>query len=434
MALVVFGGPAGSLKAVTLEERAAELVELLVEGHFQAVTERFDQRMQQVLPAPKLQATWNQFIGRVGPYKGQVARRSEHLPDHTGIFITCEFATTHFDIKVVYDRGLRVVGLFFFPATTSQTYQVPPYADIAAFREEDVRVGQGKWALPGTLTLPVAGEGLPAVVLVHGSGPHGRDGTIGPNRPLRDLASGLASQGIAVLRYDKRTAVHAEVIAQISEGITVQEETVEDALLAVEAVRRAERVDRQRVFIVGHSLGAMLAPRIGRHDQQIAGFVVMAGAARPMEDLVLEQMRYVFELDGKLDHAERSRLEKMQIQVEQVKKLRPGQHVPKNQLPLLLPANYWLDLAGYDAPRLARSLQRPILVLQGGRDYQVTREDFKLWQEALEGASFAQLKLYPALNHLFFTGTGKSWPEEYMKPGYVAAQVVDDIAAWIKQK
>ena len=421
-----------SLPAATSEERAAELVELLGKGHYYAVTERFDQRLKQALPAPKLQAMWTQFIDRVGPYKGQVSQRSEYLPEHTGVFITCEFATTHFDIKVVYDRGMRVAGLFFFPATVSQSYQLAPYADLEMFREEETRVGQGEWVLPGTLAIPVVGKQLPAVVLVHGSGPHGRDGTIGPNRPLRDLATGLASQGIVVLRYDKRTAVYAEELARIRKDITVQEETVDDALLAVKAVRRVERVDPQRVFIVGHSLGGMLAPRIGRSDSQIAGFVVMAGAARPLEDMVLEQMQYVFELDGKLDEKEKENLANLVIQVQQVKALRPGQRVAKSQLPLRLPASYWLGLAGYNPPRQARSLGRPIFVLQGGRDYQVTRQDYALWQTALAGASYAKLKLYPELNHLFFSGSGQSWPEEYMKPGYVAAEVVDDIANWIK--
>ena len=421
-----------SLPAATSEERAAELVELLGKGHYYAVTERFDQRLKQALPAPKLQAMWTQFIDRVGPYKGQVSQRSEYLPEHTGVFITCEFATTHFDIKVVYDRGMRVAGLFFFPATVSQSYQLAPYADLEMFREEETRVGQGEWVLPGTLAIPVVGKQLPAVVLVHGSGPHGRDGTIGPNRPLRDLATGLASRGIVVLRYDKRTAVYVEELARIRKDITVQEESVDDALLAVKAVRRVERVDPQRVFIVGHSLGGMLAPRIGRSDSQIAGFVVMAGAARPLEDMVLEQMQYVFELDGKLDEKEKENLANLVIQVQQVKALRPGQRVAKSQLPLRLPASYWLGLAGYNPPRQARSLGRPIFVLQGGRDYQVTRQDYALWQTALAGASYAKLKLYPELNHLFFSGSGQSWPEEYMKPGYVAAEVVDDIANWIK--
>jgi len=78
---------------------------------------------------------------------------------------------------------------------------------------------------------------FPAVVLVHGSGPQDRDETIGPNKPFRDLAWGLASQGIAVLRYDKRTKVHGAMMAGAVEQFTVKEETIDDALAAVALLR-----------------------------------------------------------------------------------------------------------------------------------------------------------------------------------------------------
>ncbi len=68
---------------------------------------------------------------------------------------------------------------------------------------------------------------------------------------------------------------------------------------------------------------------------------------------------------------------------------------------------------------------------QGGRDYQVTEADFKIWQSALSSRTDVTFKLYPDLNHLFVTGVGKATPEEYNKPGNVAQQVVDDIASWI---
>jgi len=72
-----------------------------------------------------------------------------------------------------------------------------------------------------------------------------------------------------------------------------------------------------------------------------------------------------------------------------------------------------------------------VLVLQGGRDYQVTVDDFAQWKNALTGRPNAQLRLYPALNHLFLAGTGKSLPAEYSVPGHVPVDVIDDIARWI---
>ncbi len=75
----------------------------------------------------------------------------------------------------------------------------------------------------------------------------------------------------------------------------------------------------------------------------------------------------------------------------------------------------------------------PILVLQGGRDYQVTMKDFALWRAALKGDRRATLKAYPKLNHLFVAGEGPGTPDDYEKPGHVDRDVVDDIAKFVER-
>ena len=98
-----------------------------------------------------------------------------------------------------------------------------------------------------------------------------------------------------------------------------------------------------------------------------------------------------------------------------------------------MPTAYWLDLQNYRPAELAKSVLKPMLILQGERDYQVTMEDFKIWQDALSSRSDVQFKAYADLNHLFETGNGKSTPQEYQTGGSVAQPVIDDIAAWVKQ-
>ena len=93
--------------------------------------------------------------------------------------------------------------------------------------------------------------------------------------------------------------------------------------------------------------------------------------------------------------------------------------------------SYWLDLRAQLPVDAARSFDRPILVLQGERDYQVTMNDFLGWRQALGGRRDVRFKSYPKLNHFFAAGEGRSGPEEYRKPGHVAAAVVDDIAAFV---
>ncbi|MBU4535817.1 MAG: alpha/beta fold hydrolase [Euryarchaeota archaeon] len=167
------------------------------------------------------------------------------------------------EVKIVFKKEGKISGLNFIPTTTE--YHAPDYVESSAFREVEVTVGEGKWALPGTLSMPAGPGPFPGVVLVHGSGPNDQDETIGPNKIFKDLAWGLASHGIAVLRYHKRTFQHAkEFTAQEVEDMTVKEEVIDDALAAIHLLRHTEKIDPRRVFVSGHSLGATLAPRIGR--------------------------------------------------------------------------------------------------------------------------------------------------------------------------
>jgi fermentation-respiration switch protein FrsA (DUF1100 family) len=98
------------------------------------------------------------------------------------------------------------------------------------------------------------------------------------------------------------------------------------------------------------------------------------------------------------------------------------------------PASYAEDLNDYIrvAPGMAKSMKQPMLVLHGARDYQATTADFNIWKGVLSSRTNVIFKLYPDLNHLFMTGTGKSTPQEYNKRGPVSEQAIDDIAKWVK--
>jgi dienelactone hydrolase len=267
--------------------------------------------------------------------------------------------------------------------------------------------------------------------LVHGSGPNDRDETVGANKPFRDLAWGLAARGIAVLRYEKRTREYAAKFREHGIGhLTLQQETIDDALAAVARLRTTDGIDPNRVFVLGHSLGAMAAPRIGQADPKIAGLILMAGATRPLEDVIIEQTRYLQSLGGKPTADDGARLAKLEIEAAKIKKLTAADISPTNLL-MGVPPAYWLDLNEHDPLVIAKPLKQPLYILQGARDYQVTTVDFDRWKEALGARPKVVFKLYPNLNHLFITGEGKSTPDEYDRPGYVAEEVVNDIAKWI---
>jgi hypothetical protein len=286
--------------------------------------------------------------------------------------------------------------------------------------------------LSATLTLPEGDPPFAAVVLVHGSGPHDRDETIGPNKPFLDIANGLAERGIAVLRHEKRTMARPDLFAH--GGFSVDDETVNDALAAVAALRGQSDIDPAEIFVIGHSLGAMMAPRIGQRDKHIAGLILLAAPASKLEDIVVRQTRYLAKLEGQSDTDIDKNLASIEPLREAVKRLDAN---ATDKVPLLLglPASYWRDLNSYDPIKTARSIDQPILLLQGGRDYQVTAADeFSLWRSAFATNPRFEMIEYPLLGHAFMPGNDPPGPKDYERPAHVDAKVLDDIARWIKGK
>jgi hypothetical protein len=410
---------------------AKTLVAQMASGEFGKAIEPFDDTMKRVLPADKLKQVWDGVIRQYGPLQRTTEARTETIKKYKAVLVTCEFERGPLDVKVVFNSGNKIAGLFFAP---SGKYKRPAYADPSKFDEEEVTVGKGLLSLPGTLSVPKGDGPFPALVLVHGSGPHDRDEMIGPNKPFRDLAHGLASRGIAVLRYEKRTKQHQIMMALASSSITVKEETIDDAVAAVETVAGHKRIDPKRIFVLGHSLGGMLIPRIGKAKDTIAGFVILAGSTRPLEDLMLEQTKYIVSLAGKLTEEEQKKVRELEQQVARVKSPDLSIATHSSDLPLGVPAKYWLDLRGYEPAQEATNLRKPMLILQGERDYQVTMADFANWKKALASRKDVKFIAYPKLNHLFMEGEGEGTPADYSRAGNVAASVVDDIVRWLESR
>ncbi len=213
------------------------------------------------------------------------------------------------------------------------------------------------------------------------------------------------------------------------ESMTVDDEVIADAVAAVRLLHQTDEVDPDRVFVIGHSLGGHLAPRVAAEADGVAGVVILSGNVRPLQDLIVVQTEYLLGLDGELSDEDReqvNRLEQVRQAIENLNAATPGMFFGA-------PATYWIDLRDYDPVKVARSLDRPLLILQGERDYQVTMDDFALWQEGLSGRDNVTFISYARLNHLLMSGSGPSSPAEYEQPGYVDAAIVADIIGWISE-
>jgi fermentation-respiration switch protein FrsA (DUF1100 family) len=202
----------------------------------------------------------------------------------------------------------------------------------------------------------------------------------------------------------------------------------------VALLRRTKGIDPKRVFVLGHSLGAMAAPRLGERDPVIAGLVLLACPSRDMADVLIEQLDYLLSLDPSPSEEQRSGVAKLKKQAERLKDPKLSADTPAEDMPLGQAAAYWLSVRDLRPVETALKVKQPLLILQGGRDYQVTMNDFDGWKKALAGRAGVTLKSYPRLNHLFAEGEGKAKPVEYQKEGHVSREVIDEIAAWVKAR
>ena len=305
---------------------------------------------------------------------------------------------------------------------------------------ENIIIGQGtKYPLKGILTLPdVDSSPVPAVVLVHGSGSSNMDEKVGKLTPFKDIAEGLARHGIACVRYNKRSFSYGlKMVRDKSLTITAKEETIEDAILATELLKADSRIDSDKIFIIGHSMGGMLAPRIDIEGGDYRGLIIMAGTPRRLEDVMKEQLGETLDQMNpfvrKLASGSINKLlEKFDgmydVPDEQAKKIKIG-----NGATLY----YFKDMGQTTVAEYMAQVNKPMLIMQGDKDFQVKADvDFAIYKEILKDCDNVTFKLYENLNHAFVNsvyGTISKAKQEYNVEQHIGENVIADIANWIKE-
>ena len=413
-----------SAQQINYTERTFIIIDKLVNNKVEDFYSYFDENMKKKVSLADLQQVWAKHLGTYGAfdyYKTDItltAKDGYQIAD-----VPCIFKNGSATLRLTLNTKGEISG-FFITDNMAASNSMQLENDI------EVTFGSEEYPISGSLTLPDGDGPFPAVILVHGSGPSDRNEQIGPNLPFMDLAEQLSAQGIAVLRYDKRTYLYANQLAQRTD-VTVQDETIDDVVYALEYLKTVKSVNAEQIYIAGHSLGGYLIPRIAAQTPDAAGYIMLAASARPLEDLILEQTEYILSLEKGLDDASKEKLLKQtQDMVTAIKALTPDDSYTAEQLGGT-PASYWLDLQNYDPIAEVQNSNKPFLVLQGGRDYQVTKTDYDLWQSAFDQYSDVHFRFYDNLNHLFMSGTGKSIPDEYQQKNTVDTVVGNDIASFV---
>ena len=302
--------------------------------------------------------------------------------------------------------------------------------------EEKLIIGENtKYPLKGLLTLPKDTDmPVPAVVFVHGSGASNMDEKVGKITPFKDLAQGLAKYGIASVRYDKRSFTHGFKLLR-EKNVTVKKETIEDAILATELLKKDSRIDKNNIFIIGHSMGAMLAPRIDAEGGNYKGLIMMAGSPRKLEEIMLGQMEEILQSSkGLVRWIVNKQVTKLktlfdgfyQLSDEQAKEKKVGGGTT---------LYYFKEMGEHPASEYLNNTQKPLLFLQGEKDFQATAEkDFNAYKQLMREKNNATFRLYENLNHAFVPsvyGNITKAKQEYNVEQHIGQEVIQDIANWI---
>lgn len=413
-------------KGQTNLDRAKELLTFSIAGQGDSISVRMNEGFRTKIAPQVIGDAFRGLERQFGKYQSHGEWYTDSIRDF--VIYCSDIQFEHYALKFFasFDEDGLANTLRFVPLPAkSNVEEVKLNTDKVI--ETEIVIDGGKYKLPGTLSLPRNVTKPPVVILVHGSGGHDRDETIGQNKPFRDLAWGLSNLGVAVVRYDKRSYVHRTPEAVVD----YDDDTVDDALAAIELVKKNPDVDSNRIYLVGHSQGAWLAPRIAeRSDDALAGIILIAGPARPLEDLMVEQVVYITSLTDSTDKA-KEQTDQLKAQAANVKAIGTDKYDETVGLPLGTPLALWEYSNKYNAVECAKKLKLPILILQGERDYQVTMQDFGLWRFGLYRNSNVSFKSYPKLNHLLQEGSGKSTPFEYNQKVAVPPYLIQDIVDFL---
>ena len=302
-------------------------------------------------------------------------------------------------------------------------------------KREPIILGQNtRFPLKGILTLPDGDGPFPGVVLVHGSGSSNMDEKVRKLTPFKDLAEGLAQRGVASIRYDKRSFAHGlKMVLDKGHPITVREETIEDALLAAQLLRSDRRIGP--VFLAGHSMGAMLAPRIECSGGDFAGLILLAGTPRRLEEVLLEQTEEaVASMKGFTRKIGQKQLDQLRKTFDGLYDL-TDEDAKKKKLGGGTTAYYFKEMGQPTVAEWLEKTRKPMLILQGEQDVQVKAAvDFARYRQLLGDRENVTFRLYPGLNHAFVTAISDSIADakkEFARERHIGPEVLEDLANWI---
>ena len=405
---------------------SSQLIEALEGNDYNQLELLFSPKLKEALTEKKMMGLWKSLNEQHEGFEKSIDNKIKQTAEYTYLLVGLLFQDkTKLDLQYTLNEDSEVNSLRIIPYSNPNEWTLPSYAVLDQIETKAIKIGTHS-PLLAELVNPVSKKSSAIVIMVHGSGPNDMDESLGPNKLFKDLAYGLATQGIASLRYNKRSFDYQNDMAKRINELDFNDIVVNDARIAI---KQAKSLGFNKIILLGHSLGGHLAPKIV-DGLAVSGVIIMAGNSSPLQDLLLPQFEYLMEHDPNTPITE-FQMNILKTQLDNLAKGDYDENTVGPLLPLSLPGKFWLSLKGYNPVKTARSHAFPYLILNGDRDYQVTVDEANQWKNGSKHEK-SQTIIYKDLNHMFYAGKGLCIPSEYEEKHEMNVAVLKDISSWIK--
>lgn len=389
-------------------ELSRKLIDDILNDDFKPAMELFSENCKAQLTEEMLLEGWKGLKEEGGNFIAVKESKTQVQQGMTVVTTVMDFDKKDFEFMLAYNDKGEIEGIMF---TYAQDEEITPQV-TATFAETCIKVGEKE--LDGMLTMPKNAEKPPVVILIQGSGQHNMNEGSGELATFNELAHGLAERGIATIRYNKRFFQYPDLAGD--GNYTVEEEILDDAAAAVKLAK--SYMDEGKVsgiFVMGHSLGGCVAPSIAQANSDVQGIISLAGTPRDLAEVVIDQL--TAQRDAAKVGAQKDSIQEL---LDDAAVMKEGND--KDATLLGWGYNYYNSLRELNIGETAKSLDIPMLFLQGDSDEQVYADkDFPLWKEYLDGKENCTYKLYEGLGHFFSD-----------EDGHLNKQVLDDTAEFVK--
>ncbi len=401
-----------------LHAQSDAFVSAMASGKYERAHKELDESISAVVSSAQLKAIMSkqqELLGQLESYAFNCKERN--VEGLTIVNYTMRYKDKHLDMQVSLTAEEKVLGFYFVKVKNcGEKYLLPNYQGIFEVVDSVIQTSDG---FEFQLCYPKSEEFSNLVILVPGSGPNDAESTIGQTKIFRDISLGLAKKGIASVRYRKFQ------LLKNPKEITFKDEYLGDINRLILHFRTINK--DINIFLLGHSLGGTAITHYNSAD--VSGLIYMAANYSPVDSLVMQQSKYLMELDGDFDLSEQAQFNDMQTQFA----LLDSVDLADDFSILGAPVSYWKSLKQINIDSLLlRNKDTPKLFLQGGRDYQVPLSELKRWMIACQDHPEVKFLTFESLNHVFSSGYGASKPEEYQIPSNLGQSIIDEIIGFVQ--